>query len=83
MHNIKQEVTDAIEHLPDTADFDDIVALVKKMRQLEKRSVQPTGHSSRTRPVSFLNAANKYSGRIKDAPPDLSSSETYFEGFGE
>jgi hypothetical protein len=74
MHSIRQQVANAIAALPETAELDDILAVVEKYRSTElhmklRHTAQPIKPSR-----SFSEAAHKYAGCVPDAPDDLSSN---------
>jgi hypothetical protein len=79
MENVKQQVLSTILTLPDTSGFDDIM---RTIRQLQARFVIQASGSLKKKPVSFLDAANNYLGRLKDSPPDLSTNAQHMEGYG-
>lgn len=75
---LKLDVLSVISHLPDRIDLD---ALIRQFQQLEH--TQETNKIVSRPPRSFLQAARRYAGCIKDAVPDLATNSSYMEGYGE
>ncbi len=80
METLKQSAITAISQLPDTANINDIIVVLYKMKN-EKPVLNQTA-TEETKPVSCLDLMKDYIGCVKDAPKDLSTNKTYFEGFG-
>ena len=77
METLKQSVITAVSQLPDTANINDIIVVLYQIRR-EKEAVNQTEDKA----VSCYDLAKDYIGCIKDAPKDLSTNKTYFEGVG-
>ncbi|MEK8021143.1 MAG: hypothetical protein VSS75_030090 [Candidatus Parabeggiatoa sp.] len=79
METLKQSALTAISQLPDTVNINDIVVVLHQMKT-EKKVQNQT--ATDTQAVSCLELMKDYIGCVKDAPKDLSTNKTYFEGFG-
>ncbi len=69
METLKQSAITAISKLPDTANIDDIIVVLYKMKS-EKSVLNQT--ATETKPVYDL--MKDYIGCVKDAPKDLSTN---------
>lgn len=86
---LKQHVLTRIAALPENANFEDILRTLRTVRPKKKRGqvVEPIRRTAAGMPEiqstrSFLEAAQRYAGCIKDAPPDLSMNPEYMEDYG-
>lgn len=79
METLKQAAITAISQLPDTANIDDILVVLRQMKT--EKPVQ-NQNTTETKPVSCYDLMKDYIGCVKDAPKDLSTNKTYFDGFG-
>ena len=77
METLKQSALTAISQLPDSANINDILVVLYQIRP-EKEAVNQTEDKA----VSCFDLMKDYIGCVKDAPKDLSTNKTYFEGFG-
>lgn len=86
---LKQQVLTRIAALPENADFREILRTLRALRPKQKSrqtfevtQPQQAGMLGRRSSRSFLDAAQRYAGCIKDAPPDLATNPEYMEGYG-
>ena len=77
METLKQSVITAVSQLPDTANINDFIVVLQQIRW-EQEAVNQTEDKA----VSCFDLMKDYIGCVKDAPKDLSTNKTYFEGFG-
>ena len=72
METLKQSAITAISQLPDTANINDIIVVLYKMK-IEKTVLNQTA-TEKTKPVSCYDLAKDYIGCVKYAPKDLSTN---------
>ncbi len=85
---LKQQAIMYITALPENASFRDILRALRALRPKRlskhiKAQQVKTSMPETSSEQSFLEAARRYAGCIKDAPPDLSTNPRYMEGYGE
>ncbi len=78
METLRQSAITAISQLPETANIDDIIVVLCKMKS-EKPVLNQT--ATETQAVSCYDLAKDYIGCI-EGPEDLSTNKAYMEGFG-
>lgn len=74
METLKQSAITAISQLPDTANFNDIIVVLYKIKQEPKVVNQ-------TKPVSCFDLMKDYIG-CSEGPEDLSTNKAYMKGYG-
>ena len=81
MESLKQEVTNALNQLPNTAEIEDMIAVLNQIK-LEKETLNR--HETiepEMKPVSCYDLAKDYIGCI-EGPEDLSTNQDYLKGYG-
>jgi hypothetical protein len=78
METLRQSAITAISQLPETANINDIIVVLYKLKS-EKQVLNQT--ATETQPVSCYDLAKDYMGCI-EGPEDLSTNKAYMAGFG-
>jgi hypothetical protein len=82
MATLKQEAVLTILTLPESANLDEIIRALKYLQYQKTINEQPPSPKPTETPISFLDAAKKFVGCLKNCPPDLSTNDSYLEGYG-
>ena len=79
MESLKQKVTNALNQLPNTAEIEDMIAVLNQIK-LEKETLnRHETIESEMKPVSCYDLAKDYIGCI-EGPEDLSTNKAYLKG---